>query len=63
MTKIMIDPPEGWRYGFPKQLPDDVHDIRAWFIQEGYPDYMVELALEYSNCWEVENENTEVKKE
>lgn len=39
---IIIDPtPAGWRYGFPKALPDDVEDtpgaIEEWVKREGYP--------------------------
>jgi len=33
----MIDPPSGWKYGFPKAKPDDVTNIIAWLLSEGYP--------------------------
>ena len=23
MKRTMVDPPSGWKYGFPKPLPDD----------------------------------------
>ncbi len=34
----IIDPPSGWRYGFPKVFdnPNDL-DTDEWFIQNGYP--------------------------
>jgi len=32
-----IDPPAGWKYGFPKILPDDVVDVNKWFVENGYP--------------------------
>jgi hypothetical protein len=33
----MIDPPSGWKYGFPKEIPEDVENTRDWLIQNGYP--------------------------
>jgi hypothetical protein len=33
----MIDPPSGWKYGFPKEIPEHVDDTRAWLIENGYP--------------------------
>jgi len=33
----MCDPPEGWRYGFPKPMPDNVEDFEGWLKSEGYP--------------------------
>jgi hypothetical protein len=33
----MIDPPSGWKYGFPKAIPEDVENTRDWLIQNGYP--------------------------
>jgi hypothetical protein len=37
MTKRMIDPPSGWKYGFPKELPNEVGDLTLWLIANGYP--------------------------
>ncbi len=47
-TKIYIDPPSGWKYGFPRELPEDVADLRQWLLDYGYPEKDVELALKYS---------------
>ena len=35
----MIDPDEGWKYGFPKMLPNELKgkDITSWLIEKGYP--------------------------
>jgi hypothetical protein len=35
---LMIDPPSGWRYGFPKIIPKE-HQSRtlAWLVEQGYP--------------------------
>jgi hypothetical protein len=39
-----IDPPEGWKYGFPKKLPDKIKnkDINNWLISQGYPKELIE---------------------
>ena len=34
---LMIDPPSGWKYGFPKAKPEDATDTIAWLLSEGYP--------------------------
>ena len=31
-----VDPPSGWRYGFPK-LWDGDGDMFEWLVSEGYP--------------------------
>lgn len=51
MSNTYIDPPSGWKYGFPKILPADVTDIRRWLIDNGYPERDIELALKYSRYW------------
>ena len=38
MTKVTVcDPPNGWKYGFPKPLPEGVTEIIPWLVSEGYP--------------------------
>jgi hypothetical protein len=37
MKRHMIDPPSGWKYGFPKELPPGVEDTLAWLVENGYP--------------------------
>lgn len=57
---LMIDPPSGWQYGFPKPVHEEFHtlgkdfDLGRWLIAEGYPEKDVELALKYSRYWETE---------
>ncbi len=55
---MIIDPPEGWKHGFPKILPKhlvgNLGDIPAWLIENGYPEEDIELALKYSRLWERE---------
>lgn len=38
----MIDPPQGWLYGFPKELPEDVTDIIQWLVTNGYPQALID---------------------
>jgi hypothetical protein len=57
----MIDPPSGWRFGFPKAIPDDVEfgNYIKWMVENGYPQSEVDKYGEYFiyRIWEVENEN------
>lgn len=60
-----VDPPEGWRYGFPKPFtfPGSIllpgakeKALRKWFIDNGYPERDIELALNYSRYFEAEDD-------
>lgn len=57
----MIDPPEGWRYGFPKPVPagyvKNESLMRIWLQEQGYPEKEIIFALRYSRYWEVEHES------
>ena len=58
-TVTMVDPPSGWRYGFPKALPDDYPEgesIIPWLISEGYPQEEVDKMGDHFYCryWEEE---------
>lgn len=33
----IIDPPEGWKYGFPKTTTRKPKSYKAWCIRNGYP--------------------------
>lgn len=36
--ELYVDPPEGWRYGFPKVWDKNKYpDLNEWLVQEGYP--------------------------
>ena len=51
----MIDPPSGWKYGFPKPIPEDRRkDVLVWLVEEGYPQYIIDELGEYFFCryWE-----------
>ena len=62
----MIDPPSGWKYGFPKPIPDDrISDQLVWLVEEGYPQKEIDNLGEYFFCrtWEqlVESINEDIK--
>lgn len=59
MRQLMIDPPSGWKYGFPKAMPKDVTDPIKWLIENGYPAArIVELGdLFYCRHWYEETED------
>ena len=50
-VKLWVDPPEGWKFGFPA-IYDPVNDgkMRDWIISKGYP---VQIIKEYGNQWMV----------
>ena len=50
MKKTMIDPPSGWKYGFPKPMPEDVENVREWLIEQGYPEEIIK-AFEVAGVW------------
>jgi len=56
MAKLVtyIDPPSGWRYGFPKELPDlRPDDIEAWLVEQGYPKWLLDDGMgKYIRCWQ-----------
>ena len=52
---LVIDPPSGWRYGFPKRVTqEEMKDLKSFLISNGYPEEDVELAMKYSRYWEFE---------
>lgn len=61
MKLTYIDPPEGWRYGFPKAIPEDrlkgIGNITAWLLEQGYPKTVVDSygAYFYYRTWQEEN--------
>ena len=60
MKIMVIDPPEGWKYGFPKPYPIHLlgswpHD--SWFLENGYPQRLIDQGmLKYCRRWEAESE-------
>ena len=52
MTKeiLMVDPPEGWKYGFPAPLEEC---YQTQLEKSNYPEELKELALKHSRYWVV----------
>jgi len=56
MKNMWVDPPSGWRYGFPKLYKKNI-PLEQWLIDNDYPKQDVEFALQYLRMWpEVTNE-------
>lgn len=57
MTKMLIiDPPSGWLYGFPRPVPQEYIKneslMRLWLHSVGYPTSLIDIALKHSRYWE-----------
>ena len=50
----IVDPPEGWRYGFPAPLKPD---YTQQLLDAGYPVKDIKLALTYSRYWKEDDDN------
>ena len=54
---VMVDPPSGHRYGFPREVPREIardmtgEEFRQWLVECGYPEEDLELAMKYSRYW------------
>jgi hypothetical protein len=57
MGARIVDPPSGWRYGFPKPLParyDELSfdDKMKWFVDNGYPQSEIDKGmLKHCRSW------------
>ena len=61
MTTI-IDPPSGWKYGFPKPIPEDrKNDVLVWLVEQGYPQSEIDDLGDYFPCryWEQEEQTNQ----
>ena len=55
--KTIIDPPSGWKYGFPKVLPlEHMNRTLEWLVENGYPKEEIDSCGKYFYCryWEIE---------
>jgi len=60
MKVMMIDPPSGWMYGFPKAMPkkfDTFEEQSAWLVSEGYPQKLIDEFGDHFYCryWETDD--------
>jgi hypothetical protein len=65
MKVTMIDPPSGWKYGFPKAMPkkfDNWEEQQAWLVSEGYPLREINSYGDHFYCkyWEEEVEDYDI---
>lgn len=51
-----VDPPSGWKYGFPKMW-DGKGSMDEWLIAEGYPKKEIDKMGDYFfvRCWAAED--------
>ena len=56
-----IDPPSGWRYGFPKQIDllelgfEQEKALEKWLVKNGYPEEDAEFGAKHCRMWCVED--------
>jgi hypothetical protein len=58
--KIWIDPPSGWKYGFPKVYDREVDgNCTEWMLKNGYPQKEIDACGNYFfvRQWEYEDES------
>lgn len=62
---MMVDPPSGWKYGFPKILPKEATGRNLeWMVENGYPQFEIDKMKDHFYCryWEEEFEESELEK-
>lgn len=50
---MMIDPPSGWKYGFPKVLPEVLPEgmnTIQWLVLMGYPQSEIDSYGKHFHC-------------
>jgi hypothetical protein len=63
-TVTMIDPPSGWKYGFPKIFPEEATGRNLeWLIENGYPESEIESYGKHFYCRYWNEEVVEDKKD
>ena len=61
----IIDPPSGWKYGFPKPIPEDrKSDVLVWLVEQGYPQSEIDDLGDYFPCryWKEKEPKQEASK-
>jgi hypothetical protein len=59
LKKVWIDPPSGWKYGFPKVYdPVENADLNVWLVSQGYPQSEIDACGEcfFMRQWEYNDE-------
>ena len=50
----VYDPPSGWRYGFPKPIPERAlkdGGFKKWLEESDYPKKDIDFAMKYGRSW------------
>lgn len=62
---LVVDPPSGWMYGFPKPVIDTEWfriDPEGWYKSKGYPQSLIdEGMLKYCRHWEEDIEDPSIR--
>ena len=53
--KTMIDPPSGWKYGFPCELKEG-EDVEELLRKHNYPEKDIAFAMQYMRVWEEDDD-------
>ena len=55
---LIIDPPEGWKYGFPKPLDkSEDQSLEEWLLINNYPKKLIDQGMaKYCRYWSSKNE-------
>ena len=57
-TKLMVDPPSGWQYGFPTVWDKEKQpELREFLKEKGYPEKDLDFALNHIRMWFPEEES------
>lgn len=52
VKKLVVDPPSGWRYGFPRVWDKNKHPtLTHLLVSHNYPQTDLELANKYTRMW------------
>jgi hypothetical protein len=55
VTVKMVDPPSGWKYGFPMPYDEEKDGPLEDFLRsKGYPEKDIDFACSYVRVWEEE---------
>ena len=55
VVKIWVDPPDGWRYGFPKCVESST-DLVQLLEDSGYPKDRIQFAINHCRFWSNANQ-------
>ena len=54
IVAMMIDPPSGWQFGFPKVYDKEPKETKeAWLLRNGYPKSLIDRGMHhYCRYWD-----------